>query len=132
MPLALRIIWLVPGILFLIAALYAFVKPAWLIPLWPWKATPLTMRVMVSFYSMLGVAVIAVFCEPRWSALRIGLIGVIVWHALVVLGAFLRQGDFKAGLFHGWWLPFETVLLVALVLTFIGTEWRVERSTITR
>jgi len=126
-PLTLRVIWLIPGILFLIAALYAFIKPAWLIPMWPWKATPLTMRVMVSFYSMLGVAVIAVFREPRWSAWRVGLIGVIVWHALTILAAFLRQGDFKAGLFHGWWLSFEIALLVAATTTFVFMETRARK-----
>ena len=129
-PFALRLIWLIPGILFLIAAIYAFVKPAWLIPLWPWKATPLTMRVIVSFYSMLGVAVIAVFREPRWSAWRIGLIGVIAWHGLTILAGLLRQGDFKAGLFHGWWFPFEASLLLAAVFTFLIMEMRATRSTI--
>ena len=128
-PLGLRAIWLIPGILFLIAAICAFVKPTWLLPLWPWKATPLTMRVIVSFYSMLGVAVIAVFREPRWSAWRIGLIGVIVWHALTILGALLRQGDFKGGLFHGWWFPFEVMLLIAVVITFLLMEMRAKRST---
>ena len=128
-PFALRAIWLVPGILFLIAAIYAFVKPTWLIPLWPWKATPLTMRVIVSFYSMLGVAVIAVFREPRWSAWRIGLIGVIAWHALTILAALLRQGDFKGGLFHGWWFPFEIILLLAVTATFLLIEMRAKRST---
>src|SRR4029453_2676165 len=49
-PLALRLLLLFPGVLFLGVALYAFINPAWLIPLWPWKATPLTMRVMVAFY----------------------------------------------------------------------------------
>jgi hypothetical protein len=128
-PLALRVIWLIPGILFLITALYAFVNPAWLIPLWPWKATPLTMRVIVSFYSMLGVAVIAVFREPRWSAWRIGLIGVIVWHALTVGAALLRQGDFKGGLFHGWWFAFEIILLLAVATTFLLMQMRAKRST---
>jgi hypothetical protein len=128
-PFALRMIWLIPGILFLIVALYAFVKPTWLIPLWPWKATPLTMRVIVSFYSMLGVAVIAVFREARWSAWRIGLIGVIVWHALTILGALLRQGDFKSGLFQGWWFAFEVILLLAVVITFLLMEMRAKRST---
>jgi hypothetical protein len=128
-PLGLRVIWLIPGILFLITALYAFMNPAWLIPLWPWKATPLTMRVIVSFYSMLSVAVIAVFREPRWSAWRIGLIGVIVWHALTILGALLRQGDFKGGLFHGWWFPFEVMLLIAVVITFLLMEMRAKRAT---
>jgi hypothetical protein len=127
-PLVLRVIWLIPGILFLIAALYAFIKPTWLIPMWPWKGTPLTMRVIVSFYSMLGVAVVAVFREPRWSAWRIGLSGVIVWHALTILAALLRQGDFKAGLFHGWWFAFETLLLAAAALTFIAMESHVGRS----
>jgi len=128
-PFALRVIWLIPGILFLIAALYAFVKPAWLIPLWPWKATPLTMRVMVSFYSMLGVAVIAVFREPRWSAWRVGLIGVIAWHSLIVIAALLRQGDFAHGLFYHCWFHFELGLLVATVITFTIMEARARSTT---
>jgi len=128
-PFVLRVIWLIPGILFLLVALYAFIKPVWLIPLWPWKATPLTMRVIVSFYSMLGVAVIAVFRESRWSAWRIGLIGVIVWHALTVLAAFLRQMDFRNGLLQGWWLPFEIILLFAAAVTFLIMQLRATRST---
>jgi hypothetical protein len=130
-PFALRVAWLIPGVLFLCVALYAFINPAWLIPLWPWKATPLTMRVMMAFYSMLGVAVIAVLRERRWSAWRIGLIGVIAWHALVLLAAFLRQADFKAGMFAGWWFPFESVVLLAAVITFAIMEMRA-RSTSAR
>jgi len=127
-PLALRVIWLIPGILFLIAALYAFIKPAWLIPLWPWKATPLTMRVMVSFYSMLGVAVLAVLREPRWSAWRIGAIGVTTWHLLVVIGAFLRQGDFKQPLLQTAWFWFEAVLVLGALITFLVMELQGQRA----
>jgi len=123
-PSTLRVIWLIPGILFLIAALYAFVKPTWLIPLWPWKATPLTMRVMMGFYSMLGVAVIVVFREPRWSAWRIGLIGVIAWHTLVVIAVLLHQGDFAHGLFYHYWFHFEIALVLATVSTFAIMEAR--------
>jgi hypothetical protein len=125
-PFSLRVAWLIPGVLFLGAALYAFFNPAWLIPLWPWKATPLTMRVMMAFYSMLGVAVIAVLREPRWSAWRVGLIGVIAWHALVLLAAFLRQGDFKSGLFDGWWFWFEVIVLAAAAGTFFFMQTRVK------
>ena len=126
-PMALRVLWVIPGILFLCVALYAFVNPAWLIPLWPWKATPLTMRVMAAFYSMLGVAVIAVFREPRWSAWRIGLIGVIAWHSLVVLAAFLRANDFLHGI-AGWWLWFELAVLVGTISTFLVMQSRATRS----
>ena len=117
-PLGLRIAWLLPGVIFLAAAIYAFINPAWLIPFWPWKATPLTMRVMMSFYSMLGVAVITVLREPRWSAWRIGLIGVIVWHALIIVAALLRQKDFLHGLFYHSWFLFEIVVLAASAITF--------------
>lgn len=123
-PFALRLLWLIPGVLFLGAAFYAFVSPAWLIPIWPWKATPLTMRVMMAFYSMLGVAVIAVVKEPRWSAWRIGLLGVIAWHALVVIAALLRQQDFPRGLFAGWWFYFEVVVLAAAAGTFLFMQVR--------
>ena len=127
-PLALRVVWLIPGIVFLAVALYGFVNPGWLIPHWQWKATPLTMRVLMAFYSMLGVAVLVVLREPRWSAWRIGLFGVIAWHALVLVAACLRQGDFKGGLFHGWWFPFEAMLLAAAVITLFVMELRAARS----
>jgi hypothetical protein len=130
-PYALRVVWLIPGVLFLAAALYAFINPTWLIPLWPWKATPLTMRVMMAFYSMLGVAVIAVLREPRWSAWRIGLLGVIAWHVLVVIAALLRRQDFPHGLSYHYWFHFEIVLLIATVVTFAIMEIRA-RSTSAR
>jgi hypothetical protein len=123
-PLALRVIWLIPGILFFAAAIYAFVNPAWLIPLWPWKATPLTMRVIVSFYSMLGVAVLVVFREPRWSAWRIGAIGVTTWHVLVVVAALLRQQDFKTPVFQTAWFWLEAILVLGSIVTFAIMESR--------
>jgi hypothetical protein len=66
--------------------------------------------------------------EPRWSAWRVGLIGVIAWHALVLIAAILRQSDFKNGLFHGWWFPFEMILLLATAITFVIMEARVAKS----
>jgi hypothetical protein len=83
------------------------------------------MRVMMSFYSMLGVAVITVLREPRWSAWRIGLIGVIVWHALIIVAALLRQQDFPHGLFYHSWFLFELVVLAASTITFALMEARV-------
>jgi hypothetical protein len=74
------------------------------------------------------VAVLTVLREPRWSAWRIGLVGVIIWHALAINAAFLRQGDFKGGLFHGWWFPFEVALVIAAAITFIIMEPRAARA----
>jgi hypothetical protein len=127
-PLALRRAWLIPGVLFLVAALAAFVSPAWLISLWPWKASPLTVRVMMSFYSMLGVAVVAVQREPRWSAWRTGAIGVLLWHSLVLIAAALRRQDFAPGPARAWWLGFEIALVVGTALTIGYAATRGRRS----
>src|SRR5207247_2566134 len=74
--------------------------------------------------SMLGVAVIVVFREPRWSAWRIGLIGMIAWHTLVVIAVLLHQGDFAHGLFYHYWFHFEIALVLATVSTFAIMEAR--------
>jgi hypothetical protein len=121
-PLALRRVWLVPGALFVLAATAAFVDPAWLIALWPWKATPLTLRVMVSFYSMLGVAVFTVQREPRWSAWRAGAWGVLTWHALVLVAAGLRRQDFLPGSLHLGWFAFEAALVLGTLATILYME----------
>jgi hypothetical protein len=123
-PVALRRAWLVPGVAFFALALAAFVAPAWLIPHWPWKATPLTMRVIAAFYSMLGVAVITVQNEARWSAWRVGAIGVVVWHALVLLAAGVRAQDFTPGGPRTAWLWSEAALLLGSVATLVIMELR--------
>lgn len=127
-PPALRRVWLVPGVLFLVAALAAFVSPAWLISLWPWKASPLTVRVMMSFYSMLGVAVFAVQREPRWSAWRTGAIGVLLWHTLVLIAAVVRRQDFAPGPARAWWLGFEIALVAGTALTIVYAASRGRRA----
>jgi hypothetical protein len=126
-PIALRRAWLVPGLAFLAVALAAFVAPAWLIPFWPWKATPLTMRVIVSFYSMLGVAVLTVQNEPRWSAWRIGALGVVTWHALILIAALALREDLVPGTARTVWLACEAGLLLGSLGTLVFMEWRRQR-----
>jgi hypothetical protein len=127
-PLLLRRIWLIPGALFFCAAIAAFINPAWLMPHWPWKTSPLTMRVIAAFYSMLGVAVFTVLRETRWSAWRIGAIGVTVWHALIVVAALFRKQDFSTQLVGHWWFSFEVALLAGVAFTFVLMELRASKA----
>ncbi|MEY2546265.1 MAG: hypothetical protein QOG48_1382 [Verrucomicrobiota bacterium] len=127
-PQSLRIVWLIPALAFLLLALYGFANPSAIIPHWPWKATPLTMRVIMSFYALVGVGPLVVQREARWSSWRIGVIGVIVWHALVIAAALLRRADFKAGSLGGWWIIVEIILLAAAAVTFVIMETRAKTS----
>lgn len=127
-PLGLRALWLIPGAVILAGALWAFMKPSWLIPHWPWHTTPLTMRVIVCFYSLMGVAVFTVLTESRWSAWRVGMIGVILWHTLVLIAAVIQFEDFHApGVFWNWWFYCELAVWLSAVLTYVVMGVRARR-----
>jgi len=42
----------------------------------------------------------------------------IVWHALIIVAALLRQKDFLHGLFYHSWFLFEIIVLAASAITF--------------
>jgi hypothetical protein len=123
-PWPLRITWAVAAGAFLLVCLVAFVQPARVIEIWPWKLSPLTARVMVSFYSILGVAPLTVVREPRWSAWRIGLGGIILWHALLLIAALRRSMDFKFAPTQTPWFWFECGFLAVVVSMFVIMESR--------
>ena len=121
MPFAVRAAWAAAGVVFLGVALWAFVDPTTMISVWPWRLTPLTARVVVSFYALLGAAPLTVLMEPRWSAWRVGVVGMAVWHVLLLAAAFRCRADFTGGLV-GWWLVCEVTLLVAIAATYVYME----------
>jgi len=101
------------GVVLLAFAIVGFVFPAWLVGLWPWQLTPLTARVLSGWLGLLGVGGLVIGREQRWSSWRVGLQSIGLWHALVVVGAFLHPGDFKDGLVN-WYLISVALVLVGM------------------
>lgn len=123
-PRPLRVLWAVAAGAFLLACLVAFVQPAGVIAIWPWKLTPLTARVTISFYALLGVAPLTVVGESRWSAWRLGLAGILLWHALLILAALRRSMDFTVPPPTTAWFWLECGFLAVAVLMFVVMESR--------
>jgi hypothetical protein len=123
-PAAARVLWALGGAVILAISLVAFADPARVIALWPWKLTPLTARVVTGFYAILGAAPLSVVFERRWSAWRTGAIGMMVWHALLLVAALRRAQDFTAPPASTLWFRAEVVVLVATALTFVVMEAR--------
>jgi hypothetical protein len=102
------------GLLILAVAVAGFASPSWLIRMWPWNLSPLTARVMGGWFSLLGVGGIVISRDRRWSAWKVGLQAIGLWHVLVVIAAFLNPADFRDGLLN-WYLVSVVLVLIGMV-----------------
>jgi hypothetical protein len=69
-PLAVRLGLAAIGGASLLAGLALFLAPQALLPLWPWKLTPLTARVVGSILTLPGMVNLWLLADARWSAFR--------------------------------------------------------------
>lgn len=109
------------GMLLLLYGLVGFVAPDFAIQVWPWKLTLLTARVLGGWFALLGVGGLVIGGEKRWSAWRVGLQSIGLWHALVLAGAFFHAADFTGGLLN-WYLVSVALVLVGMVVLYIQME----------
>ena len=109
------------GVFLFVFAVVGFIAPQWVIGLWPWQLTPLTARVLSGWFALLGVGGIVIARDPRWSAWRVGLQSIGLWHILVVIGALFNQADFFNGLLN-WYLISVTLVLIGMAVLYIQME----------
>ena len=104
------------GIAFAGFSLGGFLFPGFLVAIWVWPLTPLAARALAGWFALLAVGGIVIGRETRWSAWKVGLTSIFIWHALVLAGAFFNPADFgEAGPFN-WY-----TILVFLALS--GMAW---------
>jgi uncharacterized membrane protein len=111
------------GLLILVVAVVGFISPSWLIEFWPWTLSPLTARVMSGWFSLLGVGGIVISRDRRWSAWKVGLQAIGLWHILVVIAAFLNPADFHNGLWN-WYLISVILVLLGMAALAIWMQQR--------
>ena len=110
------------GVFLLIFAVTNLVAPVLSMRIWPWELTPLTARVMGGWAALLGVGGLFISREKRWSAWRIGVQSILLWHSLVLLGAIIHRLDFQDGNLLNWYLISVFVMLVGLVSLYLWME----------
>lgn len=105
----------------LFTGLALFSMPQLLIPLWPWDLTPLTARVIGSWFVLAGLVDIAIAVNRRWRSARLVMESQLVGLALILVG-FLRgmgylhmDNPFTWGLIGGLSLLALGLLLVYLL-----------------
>lgn len=61
--------------------------------------------------------------EMRWSAWRIGLQSIAIWHILVIAGAVVYRSDFRAG-FVNWYTLGVLLVILLMIFLYIRMELR--------
>lgn len=110
------------GVILLVFALVTFANPALSMQIWPWALTPLTARVLGAWAALLGVGGLFISREQRWSAWRIGVQSILLWHSLVLLAAVINRLDFRDGNLLNWYLISVFIMLICLVSLYLWME----------
>jgi hypothetical protein len=110
------------GLGMLAIAIAAFIFPQVLIAVWPWPLTPLLARVLAGWGALIGVGNLGVAGERRWSAWRVGVESIGLWHLLFLVGAIFHSQDFTHAQLFNWYILSVAVLLIAMAALYIYME----------
>lgn len=127
-PLAFRIAVRLLGVGMAVVVIVGFLYPAALIAIWPWPLSALTARLLAGWGALLAVANIFVSFEPRWSAWRIGVESIGLWHALFLVAALMNPQDFKGAQLANWYVQSVVGILAAMTVAYLIMEARRRRN----
>jgi hypothetical protein len=112
------------GLGLVIIALVSFAVPQLLIAVWPWPLTPLLARVLAGWGALIGVGNLVIAGDPRWSAWRVGVESIGLWHVLFLAGAVIRPQDFTHGTLLNWYILSVAAVLILMAAFYLSMELR--------
>jgi hypothetical protein len=121
-PLLYRLAIRLLGAAIIIIGILGFIWPNLLISVWPWQLTPLLARILAGWGALLGVGNLMISFEPRWSAWRVPVGSIALWHGLYLLGSWLYRQDFKDGAWFNWYNLSVTTMLILVGGLFVFFE----------
>jgi hypothetical protein len=112
------------GLLALLTGLVLFSAPQLLIPVWPWDLTPLTARVIGSWFVMPGLVDIAIAVNRRWRSVRLVMESQLLGLALLLVGFLRGFGNLHLDNPLSWSLVGGLCLLALGLLLLYLLGWR--------
>ena len=111
------------GVFMLVSCLIAYVVPDLAISFWPWPLSVVTARIMGGWFALMGAGALATARKEWWSSWRYEVESIVfVWHALVLIAAFVHRADFKPG--TAWFFVAEAAAIVGLLALYLVMERR--------
>jgi len=78
---------------------------------------------MSGWFALLGVGGVVISSDSRWSAWKVGIQSIGLWHLLVLIAALIRKEDFPSGL-GNWYLISVFAVLAGMLALYIKMEWQ--------
>jgi hypothetical protein len=111
------------GGLTLLLSIVLFLRPSFMISVWPWHLTPLTAHVMGALFALTGVGELAIALDVRWSAVRLALQSQMIGIAAIGLAIIFSWSNFNQANPLTWiFLAGILFLLVVSPLLYIWIE----------
>jgi len=107
----------------------SFVIPQLLVAVWPWPLTLLSGRLLAGWGTLIGVGNLAIAGDPRWSAWRVGVESIGLWHLLFLIGAISRQQDFTNSSLINWYVLGIIGVLILMAALYLTMEVRRHQAT---
>lgn len=108
-----------------ITAIILFFMPGVMIDTWPWDVSPLTVRILLGWFALLGAANLVVAFDARWSAWRILIHSQLIGLTLVLIGAIRAWSNFESGSVYTWALiGGMAVYLLSVLIFYVWMESR--------
>jgi len=100
----------------LVSAALGIFHPDTLISIWPWALTPLTARIMSGWIALLGMGGLTMSTDRRWSAWKVPLQSILIWHLFVLAAFGLKSGDFTISIIN--WFTLSIGAMVFAILAY--------------
>lgn len=100
----------------------SFIFPQLLIAWWPWNLTAFSARLLAGWGALIGVGNLAIAGDPRWSAWRVGVESIALWHLLFLIGAVFYRQEFNGGSLVNWYLLSVVAVLILMAALYVSME----------
>lgn len=125
LPNVVRLAAIGSGAVIVLLAVVLFAVPAPLIEYWPWAVSPLTSRVLLGWFALLGAVNLAAGLDQRWSAARLPVQTQLIGFGLMIIAVARAWSDFDTTNPATWaYLGGFVVYLAALAALYYRMEAR--------
>jgi hypothetical protein len=115
------------GAIAAVLALGLLFLPDRMIPLWPWRITPLLTQIYSAPFLAYGIGSLYAARQHGWSEARIPVMAITVLTTVAIVGSFIHSGTFNAANLSTW-VWFGGLGLVAIGLTTLVASPRLRSS----
>jgi hypothetical protein len=109
------------GLVMIVLALALLLAPGLMVPIWPWKITPLLAQIYSAPFLSYGVMSLLLAYAREWSEIRIAVVAILIFTAGVLIASLIHLALFSAAN-PAVWLWFGSFTIANLMLAVLAVR----------